>query len=130
MLSLVITCSSSYYQIALHKQTSRMLQYSYQSVQSVFTLSDKDDVFLLPRMDQTKLTVLQLDLSKAFAANFDLDINGWRQDENLPIGLPILEMVLPVYGGQIQFLALDKQRGLGLLIILDTVIIFEFSSEA
>ena len=42
----------------------------------------------------------------------------------------MLEMVLPVYGGQIRLLALSKQRGLGLLIILDTVIIFEFSSEA
>ena len=55
-----------------------MLQYTYQSVHSVFTLSDKEDVFLLPRMDQTKLTVLELDLSKAFAAKFDSDINGWR----------------------------------------------------
>ena len=75
----VITCAkSNSYQIALDKKTSRMLQYTYQSIHSVFTLSDQEDVFLLPRMDQTTLTVLELDLSKAFAAKFDSDINGWR----------------------------------------------------
>ena len=93
-------------------------------------MSDAVDVFLLPQMESTRLTVYELDLSQLFFNwRFDAETNRWTDQAALPEPRPLFELISPEYG-ELRHVNMSKARGYGLVIIKDAVIVFEFKRSA
>jgi len=81
-------------------------------------------------MDTDRITVLELDLSKdPFETRFDHTTDTWTDSGSLPEGEPLFEFMTPVHG-DLRLLAVDKANSMVIIIILDTVIVFEYRTEA
>ena len=78
-----------------------------------------------------KITVIELDLTNAFEMRFDSTLDRWTDTDNLPIGIPIFELMSPVHG-ELKLLALNKNSvdkespGIAIMVIVDTIIVLEY----
>ena len=111
-----------------------MLDFFYPEVKKAFLLQQDLDVFLLPQMYTDKITVIELDLTNAFEMRFDSTLDRWTDTDNLPIGIPIFELMSPVHG-ELKLLALNKNSvdkespGIAIMVIVDTIIVLEYQQN-
>lgn len=107
------------------------MDFFYPEVKKAFLLQQDLDVFLLPQMYTDKITVIELDLTNAFEMRFDSTLDRWTDTDNLPIGIPIFELMSPVHG-ELKLLALNKNSvdkespGIAIMVIVDTIIVLEY----
>ena len=111
-----------------------MVDFFYPEVQKAFLLQEDKDVFLLPQMYTDRITVIELDLTNAFQMRFDSTLDRWTDTDDLPVGVPLFELMSPVHG-DLKLLALNKNSldkgsssppGIALMVIVDTIIVLEY----